>query len=145
MSAALPSVSAGALPRALGVPSPLGTGGRRLFSEAISKAFPKPEEPPSLRGSEGRPSLSDQVRQQVDGYASVFVGQMVQAMRASTFQDGQGFPHGGRGEEVFRGWMDRTVSERLSGNLGFSKHFGRALERWAKGIEARTQETSRLA
>ena len=154
MDSALSPVLAGASPRPLGAPSPLGSeGGRRPFPSPLSGALQSPKGAPSPQGSGGGPRLHSAQAQQagelLDAYAAVFVQKMVEAMHKTTFQQGEGFPHGGRGEQVFQGWMDQETSRKLSGALSFRKAYARTLERLDRrasgGMEQGSSGTSRTA
>lgn len=128
------SILSGASPRPLGAPSPLGSEGeRRLFSEQLSGALQGPKGAPSPRGSGGGPRLltekAQQAAGQLDVLASFFVQQMMDAMHKTTMQDGEGFPHGGRGEQVFQSMMDQKLSGTLSTSLSFHRAHARALKK----------------
>ena len=155
---ALNPVFSGASPRPLGAPSPLGSeGGRRLFSDQLSGALQGPKGAPSPRGSGGGPRLlTEEARQaagKLDALAAFFVQQMMDAMHKTTLQEGEGFPHGGRGEQVFQGMMDQEISQKLSQSMSFRKTYAKTLqkidrrevERIQRQAEAPVQEGSSLA
>ncbi len=157
MDPATNAVFSGVSPRPLGAPSPLGSeGGRRSFSEQLSGALPSlsPVGAPSPHaGGGGGPRLQTQKAQKaaelLDSYAAVFVQKMMDAMHKTTFQEGDGFPHGGRGEQVFQGWMDQETSQKLAKSLSFRKHFAKSLQRMDRqagaGIQESSSTTSRTA
>ena len=96
------------------------------FSEKLSGALPKSLGNPSPQVmDEGRRLI--QAKAKLDEYASFFVHQMMQAMRA-TIQP-SGLVSRGRGEQVFQGELDLQFSSQMATSLRFGKAFGPALER----------------
>lgn len=81
--------------------------------------------------------------EKIDEYASFFVHQMMQAMRA-TIQPGGLVPRG-RGEQAFQGELDLQFSSQMAKSLRFSKAFGPALERLGGMDHPGVQEGSRGA
>jgi len=105
--------------------------------------------PSPHRGSGGGPRLqtakAEQAGALLDGYAAIFVQKMLEAMHKTTFQEGEGFPHGGRGEQVFQGWMDQEISTKLAGALSFRKAYAKTLERLDRRVQKEIEQGSSVA
>ena len=150
IASAFDPVLAGASPRPLGAPSLQGSeGGRRSFASQLSGALQRSKGAPSPQGIGGGLRLQTAKGRaaavKLDEFASFFVEKMLAAMHKTTFQDGQGFPHGGRGQQVFQGWMDQENAGKLAESLAFRKHYDKALEKYDRQVLAALSKASSAA
>ena len=73
----------------------------------------------TMHSVNGKPDTEEDVREQVTQFiAGTFFQMMLKAMRKTVPKDG--LISGGRGEEVFRDYMDQELSQRMASASNFS-------------------------